>query len=65
MSSTTSTTVDTSSLGELSDEELVDAYTDAAGAPAGDYSIADYDAIVQEMADRFETNVHESSESNE
>lgn len=39
----------------LSDEELVEAYADVA-EEAGN-TIQEYDAIVQEMAERFEANV--------
>lgn len=47
---------------QLSDEELVDAYAEAAEAPESEYSVADYDAIVQEMAERFEASVLNSAD---
>ena len=40
---------------ELSDEELVEVYAEAAEQP--EYTIEEYDAIIQEMAERFEANV--------
>ena len=47
---------------QLSDEELVDAYAEEAEAPESEYSVADYDAIVQEMAERFEAGVLNSAD---
>ncbi|KZX46344.1 hypothetical protein [Haloarcula sp. K1] len=48
---------------KLSDEDLVDVYSEVAEAPTSGYSVAYYDAIVQEMAERFEANVLNNTKS--
>lgn len=62
-SAPTSNTASRTDPEQLSDEELVDAYAEAAEAPNSEYSVTDYDDIVQEMAERFETSILNSADS--
>lgn len=49
----------------MTDQKLVETYADIAESTPGEHTIAEYDAVIQEMAERFEALVLERDSTNQ